>query len=83
MNAPLTSNLAVAAPPPKCCEKCGNELDWRDCWQCGGEGYTDHDCGEDCCCCLNPEPNVRCDECRGKGGWLQCRACYTGEDWDD
>lgn len=45
--------------------------DWVDCWQCGGEGYSDHDCGEDCCCCLNPENNVICDICNGAGGWKQ------------
>jgi hypothetical protein len=45
----------------------GNE--WVTCWQCGGEGMWDHDCGEDCCACLHPEDNVRCDICRGVGGW--------------
>lgn len=43
--------------------------DWIDCWQCGGEGYSHHDCGEDTCCCADPEDNVRCDICHGKGGW--------------
>ena len=42
--------------------------DWVDCWNCGGEGFSHHDCGEDCCCCLHPEDNVVCDICRGKGG---------------
>lgn len=65
------------------CEKCSNELSWRDCWQCGGEGFVDHDCGEDTCCCLYPEDNVECDTCEGNGGWFQCRLCYTGSDWDD
>lgn len=43
--------------------------DWVECWNCGGEGYSYHDCGEDCCCCLNPEDNVICDICDGAGGW--------------
>ncbi len=43
--------------------------DWIDCWNCGGEGYSDHDCGEDTCCCLHPEDNVVCDICHGNGGW--------------
>lgn len=43
---------------------------WMDCWKCGGEGYSHHDCGEDCCACLYPEDNVRCDICEGKGGWM-------------
>lgn len=37
------------------------------CWQCDGEGYTHHDCGEDCCVCLHPEDNVRCYVCMGQG----------------
>ena len=43
---------------------------WHDCWKCGGEGVSHHDCGEDTCCCFMPEDNVRCDICKGKGGWL-------------
>lgn len=42
---------------------------WVDCWQCGGEGTTGHDCGEDCCNCADPEDNVTCDICHGHGGW--------------
>jgi hypothetical protein len=57
------------------CEFCGNGKEWRDCWNCE-DGFTDHDCGEDCCCCLNPEPNVRCDICEGKGGWIACEICH-------
>jgi hypothetical protein len=45
----------------------GNE--YVTCWQCGGDGVSDHDCGEDCCNCLWPEDNVRCDICGGNGGW--------------
>ncbi len=54
------------------CAYCGGSVDWVDCWDCGGEGYSYHDCGEDTCCCLNPEPNVQCDTCNGKGGWYKC-----------
>ena len=43
--------------------------EWIDCWNCDENGFVDHDCGEDSCCCLDPEPNVRCDICKGKGGW--------------
>ena len=42
---------------------------WRRCWNCGGEGFSSHDCGEDTCCCIDPEDNVVCDVCGGKGGW--------------
>lgn len=67
------------------CPDCGQDLDWIDCDQCGGEGLSYHDCGEDCCCCLYPEPNVQCDQCEGKGGWWWCtnRACREKKDNDD
>lgn len=42
---------------------------WRLCWDCGGEQYTDHDCGEDICNCLDPVDNVLCKTCDGDGGW--------------
>lgn len=42
---------------------------WTECWNCGGEGFTHHDCGEDTCCCLEPEDNVICDTCMGMCGW--------------
>lgn len=45
--------------------------EWETCWACDGEGGR-HDCGEDCCCCLDPGgPNdpywVICRECDGEG----------------
>ena len=39
------------------------------CWDCGGSGFSHHDCGEDTCCCLYPEDNVACDTCDGEGHW--------------
>jgi hypothetical protein len=48
-----------------------------ECESCGGEGYTSHDCGEDCCCCEFPEDNVICEACGGKG-WVGRRA----DDWE-
>ena len=60
------------------CEKCGNEMAWVDCYNCE-DGYSDHDCGEDCCCCLYPEPNVTCDVCEGEGGWYICVHCAKPE----
>lgn len=46
-----------------------------ECWECGGEGNSHHDCGDDCCVCFDPEPNVRCDICRGKGSLMLCPGC--------
>ena len=38
------------------------------CWSCHGEGWI-HDCGEDTCCCANPEEDdiYPCEECGGSG----------------
>ena len=74
-----TSGIQYSEPVYPVCKKCGNEMDWRDCYNCE-EGYSYHDCGEDCCCCLDPEPNVRCDICEGKEGWHQCMHCHPWED---
>jgi len=42
------------------------ELD--TCFHCGGEGFY-HDCGEDTCCCADPESQdvFICPECNGTG----------------
>lgn len=42
--------------------------EWQSCWYCLGHGGW-HDCGEDTCCCLEPEMDVVCDVCEGRGGW--------------
>ena len=60
----------------KLCAK-GHQMEWIECEQCGGEGLSEeHDCGEDTCACLEPEPNVDCDVCDGDGGWWHCETCY-------
>jgi hypothetical protein len=53
------------------CPVCGSYMETESCWSCFGEGGH-HDCGEDCCCCLVPEINVRCDECNGRGCYQVC-----------
>lgn len=63
---------------PRC--ECGSTRLWRECYNCGGEGCDDHECGDDTCCCLRPEANVRCDICHGVGGWWQCAVCHPFED---
>jgi hypothetical protein len=35
-------------------------------------GVSGHDCGEDCCACLEPEENDPCAQCGGIGGWYVC-----------
>ena len=44
----------------------------EDCGSCGGEGVSGHDCGEDSCCCEDPEDNVPCDACGGRGFHKMC-----------
>ena len=53
------------------CARCGSSCDYTHCGGCE-DGYSGHDCGEDCCCCLYPEDNVICDVCNGDGGWWTC-----------
>jgi len=65
------------------CEHCGWELERELCEQCDGSGYDDHDCGEDCCCCLDPEENEPCDLCRGEGGWWTCENTACPEKRDE
>lgn len=42
------------------------------------DGIDGHDCGEDCCSCADPEPNLPCGFCDGVGGWW---ACGNSEGW--
>lgn len=54
------------------CARCGSSCEFLRCFNCGGEGYSHHACGEDTCCCLHPEDNVVCTWCAGTGGALHC-----------
>ncbi len=61
-------------PRCKCCE-----MFWQECEYCGGEGLDGHDCGEDTCCCLDPEDNMTCDMCGGTGGFWHCDCDKDGK----
>jgi len=50
------------ACPPEFCD--GR---WHDCWNCGGEGWTEGDGGEDSPIGEGPEED--CGVCHGLGGW--------------
>ena len=41
----------IGEPHAEVCTTCQNEKFWRECYNCE-DGFSDHDCGEDCCCCL-------------------------------
>lgn len=59
------------------CQRCGSSVMWEDCDSCD-EGMNGHDCGEDTCCCLEPEDNMACDICEGQGGWY---VCLSSAEW--
>ena len=40
------------------------------CWNCRGDIFIGHECGEDTCVCLNPEENIPCETCDGIGYWF-------------
>jgi len=60
------------------CAKCGGDCHWEDCYNCE-DGYSHHDCGEDCCACRYPKANMECDVCGGKGGWFVCLSCGSNQ----
>ena len=53
------------------CARCGSSVDTESCDQCE-DGLDGHACGDDTCCCLDPEANVLCQYCRGTGVWHRC-----------
>jgi hypothetical protein len=67
MRAFLKANDKELCEDCGCCERVTDE-----CEQCGGVGVYGHDCGEDCCCCLDPEDNETCDICGGTGSFKHC-----------
>lgn len=64
----MTTDFHHDAPS---CRRCGSSVEWEECDNCK-EGFSGHDCGEDCCNCLNPDDNVPCDICEGASGWYLC-----------
>lgn len=60
-----------------CCARCGSSVATEHCTECE-DGFDGHDCGEDCCCCAEPEENVACRCCDGTGLW---RTCLSSADW--
>lgn len=55
------------------CPLCHECMEVEVCWHCLGAGGF-HDCGEDCCCCLDPDDDLNegCPECGGHGEYLVC-----------
>jgi hypothetical protein len=61
------------------CARCGSSVATERCESCE-DGFDGHDCGEDCCCCLDPEDNVPCQHCHGTGVW---HTCLSSPGWCD
>jgi len=59
------------------CPKCGDDMEWVECYELDCEDGYYHDCGEDTCCCANPMPNTPCPTCKGEGGWFVCPTCIA------
>ena len=56
------------------CPFCGTYMQLEACWECLGAGGF-HDCGEDTCCCLDPdERHDLCETCGGTGEYAVCPA---------
>lgn len=53
------------------CARCGSSAESHRCDRCH-DGLDGHECGEDCCCCAYPEPNVLCQHCNGEAVWHEC-----------
>lgn len=52
------------------CARCGSSAEFRDCWNCGGEGETEEEDNEDF-----GAPTVYyrfCEYCQGRGGSWHC-----------
>lgn len=45
-----------------------DEEPFIECGDCEGFGFSDHDCGEDTCCCLDKSDDI-CVTCGGEG-WV-------------
>lgn len=60
------------------CARCGSSAGFEQCENCGGEGVSGHECGEDSCCCWHPEDNRQCDYCKGTGGSY---CCLSTREW--
>lgn len=77
-------DIIIAGHPPNDgrdwdaqCARCGSGVTSEDCWDCDGYGEREHDCGEDTCCCLEPDGEP-CERCRSTG---QILVCISDADW--
>ena len=69
------SDLSVPDPDEPYCPICEASLLWKDCGECGGDGYYyDEGWGW-----YYVGETVVCDQCRGFGGWYRCTDTHGGK----
>jgi hypothetical protein len=75
-----TTEMGALTPPEHeapCCEVCGSELEWIECWKCLGD--AEFDLYEEDPLAYAPGQTEKCDECDGEGGWLGCCAKHDSQ----
>jgi len=56
------------------CKYCGEEMEWQECWSCGGEGGRGwEDLQFEDPLWYSPDDFIGCDECDGGGGMWICQ----------
>lgn len=60
------------------CPKCGNDLEWIECWMIDCEDGA-YDLYEEDPLAYAPGEMAKCSECDGKGGWLVCTSCEQSD----
>jgi hypothetical protein len=56
------------------CPKCGNDLEWVECWMIDCQD-GEYDAYEEDPINYSPGDMEVCSECDGNGGWLVCTVC--------
>jgi hypothetical protein len=65
---------------PKPCPDCGGELEFVECWACGGEGETaPGELYEEDPLWYDEDATEPCHQCGGRGGWPTCWTCVDRE----
>lgn len=72
---------------PQVCPTHGCEMEWADCWNGCEDGETGSACIDDLChgrerCIHGDTAMMRCDICKGRGGFLLCPECAPGAFYD-
>jgi hypothetical protein len=69
-------DLYEADDDRRSCPKCGNDLEWVECWMIDCEEGT-YDLYEEDPIYYSPGERASCSGCGGAGGWLVCANCES------